>query len=70
MLATRHAIITLIILQLPMIKSENQNGDVVRDPIKMELLLNYKVELNYTVFSLKDIMKNSKLLKEVESFLR
>ena len=70
MLATRHAIITLIILQLPMIKSENQNGDVVRDPIKMELLLNYKVELNYTVFSLKDIMKNSKLLKEVDSFLR
>lgn len=70
MLATRHAIIISIIIQLPMIKSENQNGDVVRDPIKMELLLNYKVELNYTVFSLKDIMKNSKLLKEVDSFLR
>ena len=70
MSATRHAIIISIILQLPMIKSENQNGDVVRDPIKMELLLNYKVELNNTVFALKDLMKNSTLLKAIDTFLR
>ena len=50
--------------------SDNENGRVSRDPVKMARLVNFKVDLNTTLYALKDMTHNTTVVDALDSFLR
>ena len=58
-------------MQLPSnTRTDNQNGRIVRDPIKVERLIKFKVGLNATLYSLRELTTNITVLTKLDDFLR
>ena len=62
--------ILVIIRQATRTKSDNQNGNIVRDSIKMERLVRFKIGLNSTLLSMRNSITNITVLEIVDGFLK
>ena len=61
----------LIIIREPAkIRTDNQIVNIIRDPIKVARLVEFKVGLNRTLFSLRNSIANATLLETIDDFLR
>ena len=66
-----HFSLFLLFTQLPSnTRTDNQNGRIVRDPIKVERLIKFKVGLNATLYSLRELITNITVLTKLDDFLR
>ena len=52
------------------IVSDNENGRVVRDPIKMKRLVQFRMDLNLTLHALKETTKDIAFIEAVNNVLR
>ena len=60
----------LTIQKLTCIVSDNENGNVQRDPIKIRRLVNFKIDLNATLYHFKEKLENITLIDALDDYLR
>ena len=60
----------MIIREPTKIRADNQIVNIIRDPIKVARLVEFKVGLNRTLFSLRNSIANATLLETIDDFLR
>ena len=60
----------LAIQKMTFVVSDNENGNVQRDPIKLRRLVNFKIDLNATLYHFKETLVNITLIDALDDYLR
>ena len=60
----------MFVYDTQLIVSDNENGRVVRDPIKMKRLVQFRMDLNLTLHALKETTKDITFIEAVNNVLR
>ena len=60
----------VIVYDTLLIVSDNENGRVVRDPVKMKRLVQFRIDLNHTLHVLKETTKNNTFINALNNVLR
>ena len=53
-----------------LIVSDNENGRVVRDPVKMKRLVQFRIDLKLTLHALKETALNNTFIEAINNVLR